>query len=195
MISRRVIYPAAESINLWGKSAVLGWNSQTCVFFSSFFLFLFLDMIITGLTTLYDSPVLAGPWVYIEDKTNSQKLRYASTRSQQSRGSMDGQGSWKEYKKGRKETWISSMTLIGRWPFHRCSTTPDRPALSYIYISFLCCCYWLASSILYISFLVPWTLVCALAFIAHFSLSLSRPIYSNLNRVPGPADHMRPLSS
>ena len=27
----------------------------------------------------------------------------------------------------RKETWISSMTLIGRWPFHRCSTTPDRP--------------------------------------------------------------------
>jgi hypothetical protein len=45
----------------------------------------------------------------------------------------------------RKETWISSMTLIGRWPFHRCSTTPDRPTFLslfllyryYIYIYFL----------------------------------------------------------
>ena len=34
----------------------------------------------------------------------------------------------------RKETWISSMTLIGRWPFHRCSTTPDRPTFLSLFL-------------------------------------------------------------
>lgn len=140
MISRRVIYPAAESINLWGKVGRAGLEQPDVCFFP--FFFLFLDMISTGLTTLYDSPVLAGPWVYIEDKTNSQKLRYASTRSQQSYSCWPSRvgdlwtarGVEKNIRRGERKhgfhLWLSSddghFIVAQLHPI-------DRPSLIYIY--------------------------------------------------------------